>query len=67
MLSDWRHMLVRLPARGPALLVIPGHDLGTTFHLLLIFPGAAVFSNRRPAWFAGILIFMPPGCCCFSR
>jgi cell division protein FtsW len=60
MLTDWRHMLVPLlPGTGVlALLVMSGHDLGTTFILLLIFLALLWFIGTPGRVFAGILIFM---------
>jgi len=60
MLADWRHMLVPLlPGTGVlALLVMSGHDLGTTFILLIIFLALLWFIGTPGRVFAGILIFM---------
>jgi cell division protein FtsW len=60
MLADWRHMLVPLlPGTGVlALLVMAGHDLGTTSILLIVFLALLWFIGTPGRVFAGLLIFM---------
>src|SRR6185437_9007249 len=60
MLTDWRHMLVPLlPGTGVlAMLVMAGHDLGTTFILLVIFLVLLWIIGTPGRVFVGLLIFM---------
>ncbi len=60
MLKDWRHMLVPLlPGTGVlAMLVMAGHDLGTTFILLVIFLVLLWIIGTPGRVFVGLLIFM---------
>jgi len=60
MLADWRHMLLPLlPGTGVlALLVMAGHDLGTTSILLVIFLALLWFIGTPGRVFVGLLIFM---------
>jgi cell division protein FtsW len=57
-LSDWRHMLVPLmPGTGVlCLLVMTGHDLGTTFIMLVIFMALLWVIGTPGRIFAGMLI-----------
>ena len=60
MLADWRHMLMPLlPGTGVlALLVMSGHDLGTTSILLIVFLALLWFIGTPGRVFVGLLIFM---------
>jgi cell division protein FtsW len=60
MLTDWRHMLLPLlPGTGVlAMLVMAGHDLGTTFILLVIFLVLLWIIGTPGRVFVGLLIFM---------
>jgi len=60
MLADWRHMLVPLlPGTGVlALLVMAGHDLGTTFILLIIFLALLWIAGTPGRVFGALLILM---------
>jgi cell division protein FtsW len=60
MLVDWRHLLVPLmPGTGLlALLVMAGHDLGTTFILLLIFLTLLWIAGTPTRVFTALLILM---------
>jgi cell division protein FtsW len=60
MLADWRHMLMPLlPGTGVlALLVMSGHDLGTTSILLIIFLALLWYIGTPGRVFVGLLIFM---------
>src|SRR6185312_3091083 len=60
MLADWRHMLMPLlPGTGVlAMLVMAGHDLGTTFILLVIFLVLLWIIGTPGRVFVGLLIFM---------
>jgi cell division protein FtsW len=59
-LSDWRHMIVPLmPGTGVlAMLVMAGHDLGTTFILLVIFLALLWIGGTPGRIFAALLILM---------
>ena len=59
-LADWRHMLVPLmPGAGLlCLLVMTGHDLGTTFILMVIFLALLWVIGTPGRVFTGLLILM---------
>jgi cell division protein FtsW len=60
MLTDWRHMLVPLlPGTGVlAMLVMAGHDLGTTLILLTVFLALLWIIGTPGRVFAALLILM---------
>jgi cell division protein FtsW len=60
MLVDWRHLLVPLmPGTGVlAMLVMAGHDLGTTFILIIIFLALLWIAGTPARVFATLLILM---------
>jgi cell division protein FtsW len=60
MLADWRHLIVPLmPGTGLlAMLVMAGHDLGTTFVLLLIFLTLLWVAGTPARVFTALLILM---------
>jgi cell division protein FtsW len=60
MLTDWRHILLPLmPGTGVlALLVMGGHDLGTTSILVIIFLALLWFAGTPGRVFAALLILM---------
>jgi len=59
-LNDWRHLLVPLmPGTCVlALLVMAGHDLGTTFLLLIIFLALLWVIGTPGRFYAGLLVLM---------
>jgi cell division protein FtsW len=60
MLADWRHLLVPLmPGTGVlAMLVMAGHDLGTTSILLIVFLALLWIAGTPTRVFATLLILM---------
>ena len=60
LLADWRHMLVPLmPAAGVlAMLVMAGHDLGTTFIIVIIFLALLWVAGAPGRVFTLMLILM---------